>query len=71
MSISMLASGAREGVRHLLRGAAHALDLGGVLMYEQEWGGFEADAEALRGDWLAALHFAEESIHASEAGEEE
>jgi hypothetical protein len=71
MSISSVASGAREGVRSLLWGAAHALDLGGVLLNEKEWGGLEADAEAIRGDWLVALHHAERSIHASEAGEEE
>lgn len=71
MSISTLRDSAREGVRSLLWGAAHVLDLGGVLLDEQEWGGLEADAEAIRGDWLVALHFAEESIHASEAGEEE
>jgi hypothetical protein len=68
MGISTVASSA---ARDLLWGAAHALDIGGVLLDEQEWGGLEADAEALRGDWLVALHFAEESIHASEAGEEE
>jgi hypothetical protein len=71
MSISTLRSGAREGVRNLLWGAAHILDFGGVLLDEQEWGGLEADAEAIRGDWLVALNFAEECIHASEAGEEE
>jgi hypothetical protein len=68
MGISAMASSAAQ---HLLWGAAHALDIGGVLLEEQEWGGLEADAEALRGDWLVALNFAEESIHASEAGEEE
>jgi hypothetical protein len=68
MGISTVASSAAQ---HFLWGAAHALDIGGVLLEEQDWGGLEADAEALRGDWLAALHFADESIHASEAGEEE
>ncbi|HEX6371956.1 MAG TPA: hypothetical protein VF006_23735 [Longimicrobium sp.] len=71
MSISMVASSGRSAVRSFLWGAAHALDLGGVLLDEKDWGGFEADARALRGDWLVALHLAEESIHASEAGEEE
>lgn len=71
MSISTLRYDAREGVRSFLWGAAHALDLGGVLLDEKDWGGLEADAEAIRGDWLVALHFAEESIHASEDGEEE
>ncbi|HEX5871730.1 MAG TPA: hypothetical protein VFY65_14985 [Longimicrobium sp.] len=64
-------TGAGSAVQSLLWGAAHALDIGGVLLAEQEWGGLEADAEAIRGDWLVALHFAEECIHASEAGEEE
>ena len=68
MGISTVAGSAAQ---HFLWGAAHALDIGGVLLDEQEWGGLAADAEALRGDWLAALYFAEESIHASEAGEEE
>jgi hypothetical protein len=71
MSISSVASSGRDAVRSLLWGAAHALDLGGVLLDEKDWGGFEADAEALRGDWLVALHNAEGSVHASEAGEEE
>jgi hypothetical protein len=68
MSVSILSG---EGLRSLLWGAAHALDLGGVLLDEKDWGGFEADAEALAGDWQVALHFADRSIHASEAGEEE
>jgi hypothetical protein len=71
MSISTLGHGALEGVRSLLWGAAHILDLGGVLLHEKEWGGLEADAEAIRGDWLVALNFADECVHASEAGEEE
>lgn len=32
-------------------GAAHAFDIGGVLLDDEEWGGFEADARALFGDW--------------------
>ena len=71
MSISSVASSGRNAVRNFLWGAAHALDLGGVLLHEKEWGGLEADAEAIRGDWLVALHHAERSIHASEVGEEE
>ena len=71
MSISTLGQGALDGVRSLLWGAAHALDLGGALLAEKDWGSFEADARALRGDWQVALHNAERSIHASEAGEEE
>lgn len=71
MSISSVAIEGREALRSLLWGAAHALDLGGVLLHEQDWGGLEADAEAIRGDWLVALHHAEGSTHASEAGEEE
>ncbi len=71
MSISSLALSGRSAVRSFLWGAAHALDLGGVLLNEKEWGGLEADAEAIRGDWLVALHHAERSLHASEAGEAE
>jgi hypothetical protein len=71
MSISTVASSGRNAVRSLLWGAAHALDIGGVLLAEKDWGGLEADAEAIRGDWMVALNFAEESVHASEAGEEE
>lgn len=71
MSISSVAVGGRNAVRSLLWGAAHALDIGGVLLDEQEWGGLEADARAIRGDWLVALNHADRSIHASEAGEEE
>ncbi|HEX2211437.1 MAG TPA: hypothetical protein VHG93_27375 [Longimicrobium sp.] len=68
MGISL---GLGDGVRSFLWGAAHALDLSGVLLAEQEWGGLEADAEAIAGDWEVALQFAERSIHASEAGEDE
>jgi hypothetical protein len=68
MSVSFLSG---EGLRSFLWGAAHALDLGGVLLDEQDWGGPEADAEAIRGDWRVALNFADRSIHASQAGEEE
>ncbi|HEX2080556.1 MAG TPA: hypothetical protein VHG08_22825 [Longimicrobium sp.] len=57
--------------RGLLWGAAHALDLGGVLLAEKEWAGFEADAEALRGDWMVALHGADRVLHASETSEAE
>lgn len=57
--------------RSLLWGAAHALDLGGVLLAYQEWGGPEADAQALRGDWMVALHGADRILHASEADEGE
>jgi hypothetical protein len=71
MGISTVASSGASAVRSLLWGAAHALDIGGVLLAEKDWGGLEADAEALRGDWLVALHHADRSIHASEAGEEE
>jgi hypothetical protein len=55
--------------RGFLWGAAHALDLGGVLLAEKEWGGFEADAEALRGDWMVALHGADRILHASATSE--
>jgi hypothetical protein len=71
MSISSVALSGRDAVRSFLWGAAHALDIGGVLLAEKNWGGLEADAEAIRGDWLVALHSAERSIHASEAGEKE
>ena len=59
----------RGSVRSLLWGAAHALDLGGVLLADKEWGGFEADARALRGDWMVALHGADEVLHASQTGQ--
>jgi Fe-S cluster assembly ATPase SufC len=71
MSIFSVAGSGRSGLRSILWGAAHALDLGGVLLAEKDWGGLEADAKALRGDWLVALNHAEESLHASEAGEKE
>ena len=71
MSISSAVLSGRDAVRSFLWGAAHALDIGGVLFSEKNWGGLEADAEAIRGDWQVALNFAEECIHASEAGEEE
>jgi hypothetical protein len=58
-----------RGARSLLWGAAHALDLGGVLLAEKSWDGFEADAQALRGDWMVALHGADRVLHASETGE--
>jgi hypothetical protein len=68
MGVSFLSG---DGLRSFLWGAAHALDLGGVLLDEQDWGGLESDAEAIRGDWQVALNFAERSIRASRAGEEE
>ena len=71
MSVSSAVLEGRSAVRSFLWGAAHALDIGGVLLAEKEWGGLEADAEAIRGDWLVALNHAERSIHASEVGEEE
>lgn len=69
MSILSMAGSGRDALRSLLWGAAHALDIGGVLLDEKEWGGLEADAEALRGDWMVALNYAERSLHASQAGE--
>lgn len=68
MGISL---GLGEGVRSFLWGAAHAFDIGGVMLAEQEWGGLEADAEAIADDWQVALQLAERSFHASEAGEDE
>jgi hypothetical protein len=54
-----------------LWGAAHALDLGAVLLDEVEWGGLEADAVALGGDWQCAIAQANREIHVREAGEAE
>jgi hypothetical protein len=72
MSISSARAGGRGTVGSLLWGAAHALDLGGVLLADKDWsGGFEADAEALRGDWAVALHSADGRLHASKAGKAE
>ena len=71
MSISSAVLSGRDAVRSFLWGAAHALDIGGVLLSEKNWGGLEADARALRGDWMVALHHAERSLHASQAGEAE
>jgi hypothetical protein len=72
MSISLVRAGGRGTVGSLLWGAAHALDLGGVLLADKDWsGGFEADARALRGDWAVALHNADGRLHASETGEKE
>ncbi|HEU0299681.1 MAG TPA: hypothetical protein VFR37_09510 [Longimicrobium sp.] len=59
----------RGRAHDLLWGAAHALDLGGVLLAQKEWGGLEADAEALRGDWMVAIHGADRILHASETSE--
>lgn len=68
MGVSFLGG---DGLRSFLWGAAHALDLGGVLLDEQDWGGLEADARAIRGDWQVALNFVPRSIRASRASEEE
>jgi hypothetical protein len=43
------------GLDDFLWGAAHALDLGGVLLAEADWDGPEADADAIAGDWRASL----------------
>lgn len=71
MSIFSASSGVRDAARNILWGAAHALDVGGVLLAEKDWGGLEADAEALRGDWAVALPYADGTLHASEAGQAE
>lgn len=57
--------------RGFLWGAAHALDFGALLVEEKDWRGFEADAEALRGDWRVATGIANEEIDVSEASEAE
>jgi hypothetical protein len=55
----------------LLDGAAHALDFtGGLLNDDEEWGGFEADAEAIRGYWDFALAAAADYLDGEGAGEE-
>lgn len=71
MGISYVLDSGGDAVRSFLWGAAHALDLGGVLMADKDWGGLEADAQALRGDWAVALNFADEVLYAAEAAEDE
>lgn len=50
-------------------GAAHALDLGGTLVDENDWRGFSADAEAIHGYWEVAITAGSE--HVAEAREKE
>jgi hypothetical protein len=71
MNRTRVSGGAGADVRAFLWGAAHALDLGGVLLAEQDWGGMEADAEALSDDWRMALDEARQELHVSEEGEGE
>jgi hypothetical protein len=61
----------RSAPANWLWGAAHALDLGAVLLDESEWGGFETDAVALGGDWECAIALANREIRVREAGEAE
>lgn len=68
MSIQDAPRPARD-VRAFLWGAAHALDLGAEMVAEKEWGGFEADARALAGDWQVSISRANEEIDVGEAGE--
>ena len=58
-------------VEAFLWGAAHALDLGAALVAEKEWGGFDADAQALAGDWQVSIRRVNEEIDVREAGEAE
>jgi hypothetical protein len=58
-------------LKAFLWGAAHALDLGAGLVAEKEWGGFDADARALAGDWRVSIHKANGEIDVREAGEAE
>ena len=39
------------GTGAFLNGAAHALDFAGAMLDGEDWRGFEADAEAIRGYW--------------------
>jgi hypothetical protein len=50
--------GQSDAAASVLWGAAHALDLGGVLHDEQDWRGFAADAEAIQGYWEFATEAA-------------
>lgn len=58
-------------MRAFLWGAAHALDLGGVLRARGDWRGLESDAEAIGQDWKAAIGAAQRQAHVSEEEREE
>lgn len=53
-----------------LHGAGHALDFAGGLLDDDDWAGFEADAEAIRGYWDFALAAAAGYLDAEGAREE-
>lgn len=57
--------------RAFLWGAAHALDMSGQLLWQRDWRGFSADAEALNRDWRVVLNRASEQTNVAEADEEE
>lgn len=62
--------GDKMKARAFLWGAAHALDIGGVLLWQKDWRGFSADAEALNRDWRIVLNKASEEANVAEADEE-
>jgi hypothetical protein len=63
-------AGRGDDTKAFLWGAAHALDLGGFLLAEDDFGGMEQDAEALRGDWSFAISAADdEAAHVREEAE--
>lgn len=45
-----------------LWGAAHALDIGGVLQADEDWRGFAADAEAIHSYWEVATEAASSDV---------
>ena len=59
-----------SGTAAFLDGAGCALDFTGGVLDDEEWGGFEADAEAIRGYWDFALAAAADYLDAEGAGEE-
>ncbi|HKP75311.1 MAG TPA: hypothetical protein VJT67_07185 [Longimicrobiaceae bacterium] len=59
-----------SGAAAFLDGAAHALDFAGAMLDDEDWRGFEADAEAIRGYWDFALASVADSLDGQGAREE-
>ena len=58
------------GAVAFLRGAAHALDFAGVMLDDDDWRGFSADAEAIGSYWEVALESAAGDLDEPGAREE-
>lgn len=56
-----------SGIEAFFWGAAHALDIGGVLRSDVDWRGAEADEEALNRDWAAVVGEIKEVAHGEKA----